>query len=131
MAAMRALILTGLIALSLAAPSVAGAEAKKAKQSYLQLQTLAATVNRGGGAHGVLTVELGLDAPDAALRNKLELYQPILRSAYVSVLHPYGLGLAPGAAPNADYIALTLQRETDRVLGRKGARVLLGSVLVN
>ena len=124
-------LLCAVLALALAAPSFAGAEEKKAKQSYLPLQTLAATVNRPNGRHGVLTVEVGLDAPDASLRNRLELYEPILRSAYVSVLQPYALGLPPGAAPNADYISMTLQRETDRVLGRRGARVLLGSMLVN
>ncbi len=111
--------------------SAALAEEKKAKQPYLQLETLAASVNKGGGRHGVITVEVGIDAREAGLRDKLDLYVPLLRSAYVSVLQPYALGLPPGAPPNADYIAMALQRETDRVLGRKGARLLLGSILVN
>ncbi len=111
--------------------SAALAEGKKAKQPYLQLETLAATVNKGGGRHGVMTVEVGIDARDAATRDRLDIYIPLLRSAYVSALQPYALGLPPGAPPNADYISMTLQRETDRVLGRKGARLLLGSVLVN
>jgi len=65
------------------------------------------------------------------LRDKVDLYVPLLRSAFVSVLQPYALSLSPGAPPNADYIAMTLQRETDRVLGRRGARLLIGSILVN
>ncbi len=128
---MRGALICSLLVLALAAPSLAAAEEKKAKQSYLQLPTLAATVNQPGGRRGVMTVEVGLDAPDAALRDRLDLYQPILRSAYVSVLQPYALGLTPGSPPNADYIAMTLQRETDRVLGRRGARLLLGTILVN
>jgi hypothetical protein len=104
---------------------------KKSKQSYVQLQTVAVSTTRPGGLRGVLTVELGLDVPDAALRDKVDLYVPLLRSAYVSALQPYGLGLPPGNPPNADYISITLQRETDRVLGRHGAKLLLGSILVN
>jgi len=33
--------------------------------------------------------------------------------------------------PNADQIAQLLQRATDRVLGRPGAKLLLGTVMVN
>ncbi len=68
---------------------------------------------------------------DPGLRSRIELYQPLLSSAFVSALQPYALGLSPGQPPNADYISLTLQRETDRVLRRKGARLLLGSILLN
>ena len=101
------------------------------KQSYVQLQTLALSTIRSSGRRGVLTVEVGVDAPDPALRDKVDLYTPLLRSAYISALQPYGLGLPPDRLPSADYISLTLQRETDRVLGRRGAKVLLGSILVN
>jgi hypothetical protein len=104
---------------------------KKAKDSYVQLQTLAVSTVRPGGRHGVLTVEVGVDATDAALRDKVDLCTPLLRSAYISALQPYGLGLQPGSMPSADYISMTLQRETDRVLGRRGARLLLGSILIN
>jgi hypothetical protein len=103
----------------------------KPKASYVQLQTLALATTRPGGRHGVLTVEVGIDATDPALRDKVDLYTPLLRSAYISALQPYGLGLPSGALPSADYISLTLQRETDRVLGRRGARLLIGSILVN
>jgi hypothetical protein len=99
--------------------------------SYVQLQTLAVSTIRASGRRGVLTVEVGVDAPDPALRDKVDLYTPLLRSAYISALQPYGLGLPPDQLPNADYISMTLQRETDRVLGRRGARLLLGSILVN
>jgi hypothetical protein len=101
------------------------------KQSYVQLQTLALSTVRATGRRGVLTVEVGVDARDPALRDKVDLYTPLLRSAYISALQPYGLGLPPDRLPSADYISLTLQRETDRVLGRRGAKVLLGSILVN
>jgi uncharacterized protein YicC (UPF0701 family) len=36
-----------------------------------------------------------------------------------------------GSAPNLDFLAKELQREADQVLGKKGSKLLLGSVLVN
>ena len=130
---MRRCFILALSLLALAAPAGVHAEGKgkKAKPTYLALSTLAATVRNANGRRGVLTVEIGLDAPDPALRDRLELYQPLLRSAYLDALEPYALGLAPGAPPSPDYISLTLQRVTDRVLGVRGAKFLLGSVLIN
>ena len=56
---------------------------------------------------------------------------PRLNAAYVAALQPYALGLSPGQPPNADYVSMVLQRATDQVLGRRGAKVLLGSILAN
>lgn len=130
----RRLILT-LLALAFAAPTPVlaahGGGEKKAKPSFMQIDTLAVSVLRPGGRRGVLTVEVGIDEPNPQLRDKLDLYVPPLRSAFVAALQPYALGLAPGSPPNADYISMSLQRETNRVLGRRGAKVLIGSILVN
>jgi hypothetical protein len=127
---MRRLLISALVLLAASAAHAQG-QSQAPKQSYLQLQTLAVSTVRTSGRHGVLTVEVGVDAPDPALRDRVSLYTPLLRSAFISALEPYGLGLPAGAPPNADYISMTLQRETDRVLGRRGAKLLLGSVLVN
>ena len=133
----RRLLLTSLVAFAL--PLASGALAgeggegggKKAKPPFLQLKTVAVSIVRATGKRGVLTVEVGLDVPDPKMRDQLDLYLPLLYSAYVSALQPYGLGLAPAQPPSADFISITLQRETDRVLRRRGAKVLLGSILVN
>lgn len=127
-------LLFTLVAAALAPSPLAHAqegEGPKTKQRYLQMKTVAVSIVHMGGRRGVLTVEVGVDVPDPSFRNRIELYLPLLYSAYVSALQPYALGLSPGQPPNADYIALTLQRETDRVLGRKGAKLLLGSILMN
>ena len=130
----RRLFFALLAASALLAPLPGRAEeggGQKTKQPYLPLPAVAVSVFRQGGRRGVLTVEVGVDVRDSRLRNRIELYQPLLNSAYVSALQPYALGLGPGEPPNADYISLTLQRETDRVLGRSGAKLLLGSILIN
>ena len=132
----RRLFLAALLALAL--PPAPGALAqegegggRRKKPSYLQLKTVAVSIVRADGRRGVLTVEAGLDVPDPGLRDQVDLYLPRLYSAYVTALQPYALGLTSGQPPNADYIALTLQRETDHTLGRRGARLLLGSILLN
>jgi hypothetical protein len=99
--------------------------------SYIVIQTLTATTNKGGGRRGVFTVECGLDIPDAALRSRAQQSVPRLRAAYNQVVQSYAAGLAPATAPNVDFLAQNLQRQTDAVLGKPGAKLLLGAVLVN
>ncbi|HEY3697066.1 hypothetical protein [Phenylobacterium sp.] len=124
------------LALALAAPPAAHAAEKAEKKkgggaSYIQIQALTATTNAAGGRRGVLTVETGVDIPDGGLRAFCEASLPRLRAAYVQVVQTYAAGLAPLTPPNADFLARELQRETDRVLGRRGARLLLGAILVS
>lgn len=116
------------------APGAALAWEEKKKSgggSYVPMQTLLGTTIRSGGGRGVLSVDCGLDVPDPALRTLAEQSVPRLRAAYVQTVQAYAAGLASGALPNADYIAQQLQRQTDAVLGRRGARVLLGAIIVN
>ncbi len=131
----RRTLVTALAALAMLGPAIGRAEGEgdgpKVKPSYLRMPAVAVSVFHANGRRGVLTVEVGVDAPDPAMRDRMELYVPLLISAYVSALQPYAIGLGPGQPPNADYISMTLQRETDRVLGRRGARLLLGSILMN
>lgn len=109
-----------------------GAEKKKGGgASFIQLAMLTSTVVRGDGRRGVLTVETGLDIADGKLREAAQLAQPRLRAAFVQVLQTYATGLAPDSPPNPDVIGFQLQRATDRVLGKPGAKLLLGAILVN
>lgn len=130
----RALILA--LALSATpAAALAGDDGKAKKKaggaSYIPLETLTGATSKTGGRRGVMTVECGVDVPDGALRARVEQVLPRLRAAYLQRVMIYAAGLPIGAAPNADFIALSLQRETDAVLGRAGARLLLGAILVN
>jgi hypothetical protein len=109
-------------------------EAQKKKGgglTYIQFPTLTASILKGDGRRGVLTVDAGVDVPNAGLRAKVNLVLPRLRAAYVQVLQAYVYSLNPGAPPDPDYLSMSLQRETDRVLGQPGAKLLLGAMLVN
>ena len=130
----RGLIVAGL-AVALA-PTLAAAQEKPTHKkggglSYIQLDTLSATIIRGNGRRGVMTVECGIDVADAGLHARAEQSTPLLRAAFSEVVRTYAAGLPSGAPPNADYLSMALQRQTDVVLGRPGAKLLLGTILVN
>jgi flagellar basal body-associated protein FliL len=124
-----------LAALAVATPIVAwaaGGEKKKAGgESYLPVRTLLGMTLRGNNARGVLSVDCGLDVPDAALRARADQLLPRLRDSYVQVVQSYAAGLPVGALPNAEYLVRELQRRTNAILGKPGARVLLGAIIVN
>lgn len=130
------LLFGGLVALSASPAAAAGApkggdKKKGGGASFIQFATLTATVAGERGRRAVLTLEAGLDIPDEKLREAAELSTPRLRAAFSQSLRVYAAGLAPAALPNADYIARQLQRDADRVLGKAGATLLLGTILVN
>ena len=121
--------------LALAGPALANSAGKEKKKgggaSFIQIQTLTATATRQNGRRGVVTVEVGLDIKDTVLHDRVDASQPRLRAAYVQILQAYLYGLPPGSQPDADYIGQVLQRETDRIMVRRGAKLLVGSILVN
>ena len=124
------------IALLALAPALARAqdETKRKKgggASFIQLDPMTATILRPDGRRGVMTVEVGVDAPDPALHARAAQSIPRLRAAYSDVVRNYAAGLPLFTPPNADYLSLQLQRQTDEILGRPGARLLLGGILVN
>jgi hypothetical protein len=127
------ILFASLLAPQAAIASEGGGEKKKKSggTSYISLDALSATVIRPDGRRGVLMVETGLDIPDQALRDKAEKLIPRLRAAYFQTVQVYAAGLTPGLPPNVDYISRELQRQTDLALGKPGARLLLGSVMVN
>lgn len=99
-------------------------------ESYLRLPTVTGNARRSDGRNGVMTVETGVDAADAALRTRVQQSAPRLRAAYAAVVAETANGLLPGAAPDVERLVARLQAATDRVLGRRGARLLIGTVMV-
>ena len=117
-------------------PAAALADDKEEKKkggglTFIQIQTMNANFRRRSGAYGVITVETGIDVPDEGLRKLANQSIPRLRAAYAQFLATYSNNLGNGAAPNADYMATELQKQTDQVLGRPGAKFLIGTILLN
>ena len=100
------------------------------KGGYLSLPTATATVLRRDGRRGVMTVETGLDVADAALMERAQLSLPRLSAAYNEVVSIAAERLLPDAPPNVEWLIIALQHATDAILGKPGAKLLLGTVMV-
>jgi hypothetical protein len=112
----------------------AGEDNKKKKsggEDYLPVEGITGTTNKGGGRRGVLSVDCGLQIPDPKLRDYADKSMPRLRAAYVQTVQVYAAGMPPGSEPNIDFIVQALQRQTDLVLKRPGAKLLIGAVVAN
>jgi len=133
----RRLALMSLIVLAAWTPLAPGAWASGPEKkkggglSFLQIKTLTASVIRPNGSRGVMTMETGLDIADDTLRERATASVPRLRAAYTQALQLYVSGLPAAMAPDADFLAQKLQRETDRILGKPGAKLLIGTIMVN
>ena len=98
---------------------------------YVRMRALNVNVLRSSGARTVVTMEVGIYMTDANLLKRAEASTPRLQAAFGQVLQGYMVGLPTGAIPNADYLAQLLQKETDRIVGQRGARLLLGTIIIN
>lgn len=130
----RRALLLALAGAALPTAALAAGGTKKASSgsgTTLVFPTLTATLMRPDGRRGVLTVEVVIDAPDDAVRTRADLSRPLLRDAWTTVLIRFGAVMRPGTVPDVDRLSRDLQAAADRVIGKPGARVLLGSVIVN
>ena len=120
---------------ALAADDSAGQKAPEHKvtqsKSYLSLDPIYATIVDDNHAEGMLMVGIGLDVPDAALRDIATRSMPVLRDAYVRNLMAFtATSVRTTAQPDVTQIADRLQSITDRALGKKGAKILLAQVAI-
>ncbi len=118
--------------LAVAAPAQAANEPRATSApSYVGVPSLSASISRNYRAVGMVTVDFGLDVPDAALRGRVQGMMPRLRDAWRTALADYAANRYEFmAVPDADQIARMLQQATDRTLGVAGARITLTSIMV-
>lgn len=131
---LAAALLTATLISAAAAPALAAEGATKgaaAPQHYLPFPGVTASVMGAGGRRGVLAMDASLDIPNQALRDRAASLAPRLRAAYTQSLNIYAGGLSPGRPIDPDYVSLEMQRQTDAVIGKGGAKFLIGSILVN
>ena len=131
----RALIGLAALGTALAAAEAAKASGKSSgggapANAYIALPTATATILRRDGRRGVMTVEVGVDVADEALRTRADQSRPRLSAAYNEVIRLAGERILPGAPPDVEWLSRALQAATDRVLGKAGAKLLLGTVMV-
>lgn len=117
---------------ALGADSNAPAQRKTTQsESYIQIEPMYASILDGIRPRGLLLVELGLDVPDAKLRDRVTQNLPALRDAYVRSLLTYAAtAVRPWRQPNVDDIANRMQTITNRLVGREGAKVLMSQTAI-
>ena len=90
-----------------------------------------ASILDGVRPRGLLLVEVGLDVPDVDLRGLVNQALPVLRDAYVRSLLIYAANaVRPYRQPNIEDIANRMQAITDKVMGRKGAQILMAQTAI-
>jgi hypothetical protein len=100
-------------------------------ESYVVIEPLYASILDGARSRGLLLVELGLDVPDAKLREKVTQSLPTLRDAYVRSLLAYAsTSVRAWRQPSVEDIAKRMQIITDRVMGEAGAHVLMAQTAI-
>lgn len=125
-----------LIGIALAAASAGSVAAARSSDSaapansYINLDSLNGSVIRRGGRRGVLAVDVGVDVPDAALRATAAASGPRLRAEMSRVVQRFAAALRPGEPPDVDRLSRELQFAVNQALGGRGARVLLGTVMI-
>ena len=97
---------------------------------YVRYPTITATTVRADGRRGVMTVETGVDTPDAALKLRAEQSQPRMRAVFNILVQREANTLLPGGVPNVDRLAAQLQSATNIIMGRRGCHLLLGTVMI-
>jgi flagellar basal body-associated protein FliL len=94
--------------------------------SFVAFDPFYSTVLDGQRARGLMMVEMGLDVPDQALRERVNLALPAIRDAYVRGLSAYATtAVRLYRQPNVEDIGNRLQAITDQMLGKKGAAKVL------
>jgi flagellar basal body-associated protein FliL len=132
------LVLAGALGTSLAARAEDAPKAQKAPEhkttqstSYIEIDPIYNTIVSDNRAAGMLMVGVGLDVPDAKLRDDVTRSLPVLRDAYVRNLMTFTANVVrTDTQPDVGMIADRLQAVTDRALGKKGAKVLLAQVAI-
>lgn len=128
----------GVIAPALAADTKPGGKPEVRKppvhkitqsESYVMIDPIYTSIMDGDQPLGLLMVGIGLDIPNAELRDRAVQNMPMLRDGYVRTLMTFtATSVRYWRQPDVAEIADRLQRVTDRMLGRPGARILLAQV---
>jgi len=119
----------GLTAPALAAEGKAAERKVSQSPSWVEMDDFYTTIVGGDRATGMLMVRVGLDIPDAKMRENATRAMPVLRDAYLRSLMAYtATHVRLDTQPDAVAIADRLQAVTDRALNKKGARILLRQI---
>jgi flagellar basal body-associated protein FliL len=136
----RRALLIGLSAALVAGPAVAAGGSQQAPatrqerltsaESFVPMPTLSAGVLQRASTRGTLVVDMGIDVPDATLRERAQRNGPRLRDALRTALAVYAnTYYRDRTAPDPTQLTRLMQQSIDQALGAPGARVLLVNII--
>jgi hypothetical protein len=126
------LILAPMTLAGTAHASEGGGEKKRsAGAEVVQLRTINVNVLNGSQVRTVITLEVSIYVVDPKLLERAKSMQPRLQAAFGQILQAYMTGLPAGTIPNADQLSQRLQTEADRIIGQRGGKLLMGSIIIN
>ena len=100
-------------------------------ESWVSVDPMTVLIVQDDMLRGKVSVAFGMDVLDPALRGKAELLMPRLQDAWLMGLNHYAATyLRPQRPANIDDFSRELQSTADKVLGKPGAKVLMGSVII-
>jgi flagellar basal body-associated protein FliL len=100
-------------------------------KSWVMVDPFTISIIQDGRIRGKFTVSFGMDVPDDALREKAETIMPRLRDAWLSELNLYAATtLRPRRVADVAAVSGMIQQTADTVLGKPGAKVLMGQATV-
>lgn len=138
---MRRALIAGLLVCvaapaALAQPSSGGGDTSREAQrltsaeSYVPMPTLSTAVITNDRARGLLIIDFGVDAPDAAMRGRVNAMRPRLIDAVRSAVSTYASTYyRDRTAPDPDTLSRLMQTAVDRTMGRQGVRLLLSNIV--
>lgn len=108
-----------------------GATRLTSAASYVPLPTITAATPAGRSIAGMITVDFGLDIPDARLRTRTIAMRPRVMDALRATVADYALTrIRPGAPPDPDQLSLLAQTGMDRAIGGPGVKVLITNIMI-
>ena len=100
-------------------------------ESYIQIDPMYASILVGDKPTGMLLIEISMDVPDPQLRQRVNEYMPLLRDAFVRSLSVYAANaVRTWRQPDIDDIATRMQKITDYILRKPGAKILMAQAAI-
>lgn len=99
--------------------------------SFVPLPSITAATPAGRSIGGMLSVEFGLDIPEAKMRTRAIAMRPRLMDSMRATVADYALTrVRPGAPPDPDQLSALAQTAMDRTMGGPGVKVLITNVMI-
>ena len=112
------------------ASSGGGGGGGSSTSTVLRYPTITANTFTSDGRRGVMTVETGVDIADPALLLRAQQSQPRVRAVFNILVQREAATLLPGQPPNVDRLSRQFQSAMNIILRQRGARLLIGTVMV-